>query len=387
MSFQPQKGVIIYGADNRPLVLDQEIGKGGEGSVWAVTSDANVVAKFYHKGLEVNTARKIEAMCRLKSDALLKISAWPLATLKTKSGAPEGLLMPRISGHQEAHLLYTPKSRRTNFPEAQFSFIVHVSMNIARAFATVHDAGQVIGDVNHGNLLVARDGRVRLIDCDSFEINDGSTIFPCSVGVPLYTPPELQGRSFQGVRRTKQHDAFGLAVLIFHLLFLGRHPFAGIFRGGREDKTIEDAIREYRFAYQPDNRLSEMEPPAIPHLSEFPPELGRMFLQAFGRGRRPAAQEWLPVLESLARNLKQCPSNDTHHYYRALGSCPWCRVENASGKTMFGAGLRSLVVRDLISTPSGYRSSRFIQLGRVSYHPPPTPTSADVSQTPSFPAF
>src|SRR5205814_7863741 len=67
-----------------------------------------------------------------------------------------------------------------------------------------------------------------LIDCDSFEITDGKTVFPCMVGVPTYTPPELQGQSFQGVRRTKQHDAFGLAVLIFHMLFLGRHPFAGI---------------------------------------------------------------------------------------------------------------------------------------------------------------
>jgi DNA-binding helix-hairpin-helix protein with protein kinase domain len=197
MSFQPQKGTIIYGVDNRPLILDQEIGKGGEGSVWTVTGDPNVVAKFYHNGLGANKARKIEAMCRLKSDALLKISAWPLATLKTKSGASEGFLMPRISGHQEAHLLYTPKSRRASFPEAQFPFIVHVSMNIARAFATVHDAGQVIGDVNHGNLLVAPDGRVRLIDCDSFEIHDGNTIFPCPVGVPIYTPPECRDGAFR----------------------------------------------------------------------------------------------------------------------------------------------------------------------------------------------
>jgi DNA-binding helix-hairpin-helix protein with protein kinase domain len=34
--------------------------------------------------------------------------------------------MPRVSGFQEAHLLYTPKSRRMAFPEAQFPFILRV---------------------------------------------------------------------------------------------------------------------------------------------------------------------------------------------------------------------------------------------------------------------
>jgi DNA-binding helix-hairpin-helix protein with protein kinase domain len=257
--FKPSKGVSLYGADNRPLILDQEVGKGGEGSVWSVSGDTSIVAKFYHNGLEPDKAKKIEAMCRLKSDSLLRISAWPMATLRAiSSGVPEGLLMPRIKGYQEAHLLYTPKSRRANFPEAQFPFIIHASINIARAFATVHDAGQVIGDVNHGNLLISDDARVALIDCDSFEIRDGGAVFPCLVGVPTYTPPELQGHSFQGVTRTKQHDAFGLAVLIFNMLFLGRHPYAGIFRGGTADKTIEEAIREFRFAYQPDNRLTEV---------------------------------------------------------------------------------------------------------------------------------
>ena len=342
MSLQPRKGISVYAADNRALVLDQEIGKGGEGSVWAIAGETSVVAKFYHNGLEAEKARKIEAMCRLRSDSLLKIAAWPITTLKAKpSGAPDGLLMPRVNGHHEAHLLYTPKSRRTAFPEAQFPFILHATINSARAFATVHEAGQVIGDVNHGNLLISGDARVALIDCDSFEITDGMAIYPCMVGVPTYTPPELQGQSFQGVRRTKQHDAFGLAVLIFHMLFLGRHPFAGIFRGGTSDKTIEDAIREFRFAYHPDNRQTEMDPPpAIPRLTEYPPELGQLFIRAFGRdgirGGRPDAHEWLAPLENLSRNLKKCSVHETHHYYHALTSCPWCRVENTFGRAMFG---------------------------------------------------
>lgn len=47
--------------------------------------------------------------------------------------------------------------------------MVRAATNVARAFAQVHAVGHVIGDVNHGNALVGRDGTVVLIDCDSLE--------------------------------------------------------------------------------------------------------------------------------------------------------------------------------------------------------------------------
>ena len=343
-SFTPRPGLTIFTADNRPLTLDREIGKGGEGSVWSIAgvTSSQIVAKFYHQGLGSEKARKIETMCLLKSDGLLRIAAWPTDILRPASGAaPQGLLMPKIAGYQEAHLLYTPKSRRTHFPDAQFPFILHAAINIARAFATVHDAGQVIGDVNHANLMISRDAMVKLIDCDSFEITDGRLFFPCLVGVPTYTPPELQGKSFAGVRRTAQHDAFGLAVLLFHMLFLGRHPFSGIFRQGKGDKTVEDAIRELRFAYLPDTAITEMDQlPWVPRLNALPADIGALFLRSFGRegvsGRRPTAHEWIPALESLSRNLKRCAANTSHHFYQALSSCPWCMAEKGSGIPMFG---------------------------------------------------
>ena len=73
-------------------------------------------------------------------------------------------------------------------------------------------------------------------------------MFPCEVGVAHFTPPELAGRNLHELQRTTNHDCFGLAVLIFHLLFLGRHPYAGRFLG-IEDMPIERAIHEHRFAF------------------------------------------------------------------------------------------------------------------------------------------
>ena len=74
---------------------------------------------------------------------------------------------------------------------------------------------------------------VAAVDCDSFQVGDGSR-FPCLVGTELFVPPELLGKALGAARRTANHDAFGLAVLIFHLLFMGRHPFAGRYLGKGE---------------------------------------------------------------------------------------------------------------------------------------------------------
>ena len=166
-------------------------------------------------------------MARRASPALLRVAAWPVDVLVDEAGAVRGFLMPKVSAREDVHELYSPKSRRRAFPNVDFRFVVRVATNIARAFAQVHAVGNVIGDVNHGNALVGRDGTVVLIDCDSFQVRDGARIFTCDVGVALFTPPELAGHAFRGLRRAANHDAFGLAVLLFHLLYLGRHPFAG----------------------------------------------------------------------------------------------------------------------------------------------------------------
>ena len=55
-------------------------------------------------------------------------------------------------------------------------------------------------------------------------------------------------------------------LLCFHLLFMGRHPFAGRYRG-KGDMPIERAIRECRFAFGRHAITRQMEPP--PHTLPF----------------------------------------------------------------------------------------------------------------------
>jgi len=70
--------------------------------------------------------------------------------------------MPRITGCKDIHKLYSPKSRKSEFPAADFRFLLHVAANIARSFATVHQAHCVIGDVNHGSITVAANAWARI---------------------------------------------------------------------------------------------------------------------------------------------------------------------------------------------------------------------------------
>jgi DNA-binding helix-hairpin-helix protein with protein kinase domain len=336
-------GSTIYGVDGTSYRLAREIGKGGQGSVWSLDGNSGLVAKFYHNGLSSEDVAKLSAMCRLHSDALTSVAAWPIALFKgTRSGMPQGLLMRKIAGYQSVHQLYGLKSRLRTFPEAQFPFLLYSAINAARAFATIHSAGQIIGDVNHSNLMVSQKATVALIDCDSFQITEGGRVFHCPVGVPEFTPPELQGGNFNSQARTTQHDAFGLAVLIFYLLFLGRHPFMGLYDPKNDEMiSLDHAIGRYTFPYSLDQRSLEVKlPPFAPRLTDYPTAVGELFKQAFTRDAltrgRPSASQWVNTLTSLANSLKQCQGNPNHHFYSGLKDCPWCRMEGTLGTPIFG---------------------------------------------------
>src|SRR5262245_15218507 len=253
---------------------------------------------------------------------------------------PHGLLMPKVAGCKDIHKLYSPKSRKTEFPTADFRFLLSVTANVARAFAVVHQNHCVIGDVNHGSITVAQNATVKLIDCDSFQVVINGQNYLCEVGVPTFTPPELQGRPFHGIVRTTNHDNFGLAVLIFHLLFMGRHPFAGRYLG-RGDMPIETAIQQFRFAYGTDRKLVLMEPPPhVPALSCMSSSIAALFERAFSRQAtnghpRPPPSDWIMALDATGKQLARCKREPNHFYVSASPSCPWCSVESATGVVLF----------------------------------------------------
>jgi DNA-binding helix-hairpin-helix protein with protein kinase domain len=344
---------VLFDDQGRRVVLGAELGRGGEAAVYTVEGQPELVAKIYHQPPGAEKTEKLAQMVRLQSERLLALSAWPVGTLSVagrKSLA--GFLMKNVARFKDIHLLYNPKSRTREFPpKANWRFLIHTASNVARAFAAVHDCGHVIGDVNQSNVRVSPETAiVSLVDCDSFQISANGKVYPCEVGVPLYTPPELQDTEFREVVRTPNHDYFGLAVLIFHLLFMGRHPFAGKFLGSGE-MPIEKAIAEQRFAFARDAQRTQMlPPPACITLAHLPQEIGDLFISAFrpdgATGGRPDAKQWIAELTALTSRLIVCSNNKAHLFFNGLSACPWCPIESA--------GILLFVDFTIVDTTTGF---------------------------------
>jgi DNA-binding helix-hairpin-helix protein with protein kinase domain len=250
---------------------------------------------------------------------------------------------------EELHTLHSPKSRLQKFPDATWAFLIHAATNIARAVATMHEAGFVIGDVNPKNILVTRQATVSLLDCDSFQFAHEGTVYRCAAGFPEYTPPELHGVAFRDVDRTPQHDAFGLAVVIFQLLFLGRHPFAGKFTGAGE-MSLQRAIAEGRLAYGAGAAARQMQaPPGALPWEALPPDVAQLFERSFLTTERAAPVEWIAALDALAQTLKTCAQHSGHRYAATLAACPWCEIEWQARVRLFN------VTRKLEAGQSAFR--------------------------------
>lgn len=329
--------------DNKgtPIILLKELGRGGEGTVFNIQNNPSLVAKIYNKIPDPEKSNKISAMIRMGNERLLKLATWPINSIHTSDNKLIGFTMPKLVDHRPIFELYSPKKRLQEFPKADWRFLIHAAINTARAFSVIHEAGHVIGDVNHGNLLVAPDATVQFIDTDSFQIYSNGKYWFCEVGVPTHQPSEMQDKSsYKGIIRTPNHDNFGLAILIFQLLCLARHPFSGRYSGSG-DMPIEKAILEFRYAYATDTTTTKMNPPpaSLP-MSALTPTLRLYFERAFSKeggklGFRPSPTDWITALTELSSRLKSCQVNQSHHYFIEMKNCPWCDIETKCNSPFF----------------------------------------------------
>lgn len=331
---------IFYNSQSQPIQLSHKLGTGGEGSVYEIFGQSDFVAKIYHEPPEPEKADKLVALSKLSNERLLKLAAWPVDVLRVEAGGQlAGFIMKKIGQAEEVHTLHSPKSRLRKFPEASWAFLIYVAANIARAVATVHEHDFIVGDLNPKNILVTHQATVALLDCDSFQVTTDGKTFRCEGGFPEYLPPELQGQSLREIERKPKHDHFGLAVVIFQLLFMGRHPFSGKFLGEGE-LTLEEAIRKHRFAFGEDAAARQMQqPPGTLSLAAIPASLNNLFRRAFLSADRPQPLEWIEPLETLAKSLKSCELHSGHQFFNELTECPWCEIEMRARIRLFNFSL------------------------------------------------
>ncbi len=328
--------MIYRGLNNEQYNTDRELGRGGEGTVYELQRQSNLVLKKYNEPLTPERIEKLRLMVAMRSAGIEAYAAWPEDIVTDDQGMACGFVMRKLAGFVPLHMIFSPMDRKKLFPDKGYNFLVHIARNLATAFFKLHEAGLVIGDVNEGNILINASGLVAFIDCDSFQVKGPGKYFFCEVGVPRYTPPELlKEGSFEKVIRTVNTDSFSLAVLIFQLLFMGRHPFAGKNKLAA-DFDEETAIRKREFAYSLENKKKKLFPPndsfAITNLSD---ELVVLFHQAFEQDARPLPAVWIVALDNQLKDMVTCGVSRLHTFPAKMTDCPWCFYQSNRGILYF----------------------------------------------------
>ncbi len=250
---------------------------------------------------------------------------WPSSLAKDQNNTPIGFFMPSLPpDSNKIHAILSPAARQRSGLNFSIRDRLLIGANLATAVANVHSSiDRAIGDVNESNIYVTTEGFIRIIDTDSFQIQG----FRCPVGKPEYTPPELQGKNFSQVDRTANHDAFGLAVLIYLILGEGLHPYVASTTPNASG-AMEERIKNYQYPISVDPHSS----PANLTITDryrklrnsLPPKIYHAFAQAFNNSNdpRPTARQWEDLLREAAKEITHCPAG--HEKFGDPAACREC---------------------------------------------------------------
>lgn len=352
------------GLNNKEYILGDLIGKGGEGNVYIVNNDNSIVLKLYNEKQDLDKTYKLKHMILLNNKSIQACAAWPI-DLIVKNNEVLGFTMKIIKDSFPLHTLFSPMDRKQLFPDKGYNFLVHVSRNIAVAFNLIHSFGLIAGDVNEGNILVDKNGVINFIDCDSFQINNAGHIYFCQVGVPRYTPPEiLKLGTFENIIRTKNTDVFSMSILIFQLMFLGKHPFSGVNLSNIEIDE-ETAIRNNNFFFSLTGKNKNIKPPLNSlTLDELPNYIGFLFHETFEKNeKRPNTKDWVINLDQFLKSLKKCEKSNLHFFSNNSKNCPWCRFKEQNGILFFLDSHTDFTYKlsDINSFIQGYKIDKIIK--------------------------
>ena len=330
---------------NTNVTTTKKLGEGGEGAVFDVAGQGGIVAKIYHPHrLNQSLAAKVIAMTRNPPEDATRASlnhvsiAWPIDVLYSGKQFV-GYTMPKIKKADDLYDLLQPQQRAKQHGSLNHRHLYRTARNLAIAMDAIHQKGYVLGDVNFKNALFNDDALITIVDCDSMQVTDAAgVVHRCLVGVPEYTPADLQSVDFSQVSRTKNHDAFGLAVLIFQLLMQGFHPFAGKPRPGEKDVEQSHIYCISKGIFPYINNQPYEPPRAAPSMLCLPVLIQQQFERAFTQpNARPTPKDWATVLAMIEPRLIPCP-NDAAHWYPSDGHCVICEIDyNVGRRTRTGA--------------------------------------------------
>ena len=330
--------MIVYDAQRKPVQLGQSIGHGGEATVYQVANQPGSLAKIYEPEPRSNYSGKLAWMVAHPPENPTQTLghpslAWPGGLIFDSRRKLKGYWMPYIQHAVPLLEVFNPRRRQEVLPGFDRRYLLRTARNLAVSLGALHRSGYVAGDINESNVLVTPAALVTLIDTDSFQVredrNGTSIMYPCPVGKPEYTPPELQNHALSEVIRRADHDNFGLAVLIFQLLMEGSHPFRAQWLAAGDPPPLETRIANGAYPYVKSSAFPVLPPKNAVGIETLHPWLVELFYRCFVDGHRdprwrPGPDLWVRALTE-AEQAQVCCSQG-HYYSGHLSECPYCAL-------------------------------------------------------------
>ncbi|MCY1015943.1 serine/threonine-protein kinase [Pyxidicoccus sp. MSG2] len=267
-----------------------------------------------HLAQEPDIARMFLAEARL---AML-LQHQNIATVYDVGQGPGGLflVMELVDGWDLGVLLRTAARQGVRFPPHLAAFIVlQTQAGLAHAYRKLHDGRPVMAahrDVSPSNVLVSREGEVKVTDFGIARLEGGSLTEPGVFrGKEAYSAPEV----LQGSPANALSDQFSLGI-VFHELLVGRHPFHDV----KEPMAVVYAI------------LSREVPPLPP---DVPAPLADTVLRMLARAPEQRFPTPEALSETLARWLARSGEPATSHaladFMRRISLPPTLREQAEAG--------------------------------------------------------
>lgn len=300
----------VFDGQQAAQEVGDQVGAGGEGTVYRLARRADILVKCYHpeklangrKSLQSKVAVMIGMRGQMAQAANDQTLSWPLLSVFDERQHWIGYAMKLAVGVPMSSLAH-PMLYQKKFPGLDRVGLVSYLIQYVEAVQALHNVDVMVGDFNLNN-VICKPGtdQVTLIDCDSYQAVVQSKLFACPVGSPDMTPPEHHGVDFAKVRRTLESEYFSLAIVLFRCLMLGRHPYDIV--GGSD--PVQN-LRSGQFAYGIGHK-GVPNGPWYNIWSHMPYQLKNLFIGVFTEGttcpdKRPSLQVWREALVLYRREM------------------------------------------------------------------------------------
>ncbi len=230
----------------RPCVLYERLGRGGMGSVY----------RAYHLNLDIDVAVKCLVSAGQTSDHVdrfqreaayaAKVNAANLVRVFDVRHA-HGLhyiIMELVDGESVADRVM--RKAKLDPPEA-----CTIAWEAAKGLAAAHAKKVIHRDMKPANVLVSRDGEVKLADLGIASGERAGDTITTHVNVVMGTPQYMPPEQFRGAARcTTRSDVYSLGATLWMML-VGRDPFTGMSYEDIEDELGRVGLEDPR-AYRSD---------------------------------------------------------------------------------------------------------------------------------------